>query len=257
MAAPLAEQHRRSQPAYRNPRWTPACADASPARDPADLADTTRDITNVLAAVHQAADAISRTADQDTQAVRQAAADHQLYMPTRMLPDHYDIPQPYTTVSPPLAGELLDAYDTVTTASLHAAEALDKLAEITDAPSSILAAARIPPSPAGSPRRRPARNGARQQPRSGPLAGGPQPQPGQTELILRSLQITEPEMLLRAAAVDEAARDLLARAAASSRQPNTIAQPMPPGHRNRHPPGRKNSRQRPPASGAPARESRR
>ena len=93
--------------AYRNPRWTPACADASPARDPSDLADTARDITAVLAAVHQAADAISRAADQDAQAVRRAAADHQLYMPTRLLPDHYDIPQRYTRVSPPMAAELL------------------------------------------------------------------------------------------------------------------------------------------------------
>ncbi len=127
--------------AYSNPRWTPACADASPRRDPSDLAPAARDITAVLAAVHQAADAISRTADHDTQAVRQAAADHRLYMPTRLLPDHYDIPQPYTRISPPLAGELLSAYDTVTTASLHAAETLDKLAVVMNAPSSMLAAA--------------------------------------------------------------------------------------------------------------------
>ena len=55
-----------------------------------------------------------------------------------------------------------------------------------------------------------------------------QPQAGQTELVLRSLQITEPAMLLRAAAIDEAACDLVTRAAASSRQRNTIDQPMPP-----------------------------
>jgi hypothetical protein len=201
----------------------------SPARDPSDLAGTARDITTVLAAVHHAADAISRTADQDAQAVCQAAADHQLYMPTRLLPDHYDIPHPYTRVCPQLAGDLLDAYDTVTTASLHAAEALDTLAVTLGAPSSMLAAARTSPSRQVKPRRRPAHNGARQQPPSGPLAGDSRPQPGQTELILRRLQITEPALLLRAAAVDEAARDLLARAAASSRQRNTIDQPIPPG----------------------------
>ena len=144
--------------AYRNPRWTPACADASPARDPSDLAGTARDIAAVLAAVHHAADAISRAADQDAQAVRQAAADHRLYMPTRLLPDYYDIPQRYTRVSPTLAGELLSAYDTVTTASVHAVEALDKLAVITDAPSSMLAAARTSPNPQVRPRRRPAQD---------------------------------------------------------------------------------------------------
>lgn len=36
-------------------------------------------------------------------------------------------------------------------------------------------------------------------------------------------------MLLRAAAIDEAALDLLALAAASSRRRNSIDQPMPPG----------------------------
>ncbi len=72
--------------AYNNPRWTPACADTSPARDPADLAATAGDLRDVLAAVHHAIDAISRVAACDTDAVRDAAWVRRLYLPTRLLP---------------------------------------------------------------------------------------------------------------------------------------------------------------------------
>jgi hypothetical protein len=50
-----------------------------------------------------------------------------------------------------------------------------------------------------------------------PLPSVLRPQAGQVEDILRSLDITEPGVLLRAAAIDEAARDVLAHAA-SARQ---------------------------------------
>ena len=46
--------------AYTNQHWTPARAHASHIRNPADLAPAPGDITSVVAAVHTAADAISR-----------------------------------------------------------------------------------------------------------------------------------------------------------------------------------------------------
>jgi hypothetical protein len=67
--------------AYRNQRWTPARAHASHIRDPAALAPAPGDITNVVAAVHTATDAVNRIAAGDREAVRAAAADHRLYMP--------------------------------------------------------------------------------------------------------------------------------------------------------------------------------
>jgi hypothetical protein len=58
-----------------------------------------------------------------------------------------------------------------------------------------------------------------------PLPGVLQPRAGQVEDILRSLDITEPDILLRAAAIDEATRDVLANATVSSRNRDSINQP--------------------------------
>jgi hypothetical protein len=178
--------------AYDNPRWTPAGADTSPARNPADLAATADDIRAVLAAVHHAADAISRIAACDTDAVRDAVSGNRLYLPTRLLPEHYDIPCPYAPAPPPQAAELLGSYDTAACASLRAAITLDQIAVTTGSPSSALALARLS---SGSPvtARQPAdRDGSKPRIQPDLPSGVLQPQAGQVEDILRSLHITEP-----------------------------------------------------------------
>jgi hypothetical protein len=211
--------------AYDNPHWTPDRADAGPARDPADLAATVSDLGWALGAVHHAVDATSRIAACDTDAVRDAASGNRLYLPTRLMPEHYDIPCPYAPAPSALAAELLGCYDTATTAIRRAAVALDKLAVNANSPSSTLAVAR---RSTGSPvtARQPADDEGRQaQAQPAPLPGVVQPPAGQVEDILRSLNITEPGMLLRAAAIDEAARNVLADATASSRKRESINQP--------------------------------
>jgi hypothetical protein len=211
--------------AYDNPRWTPDRAGASPARDPAHLAATVSDLRAVLGAVHHAIDAISRIAACDTDAVRDAVSVNRLYLATRLLPEHYDIPRSYAPAPSALAGELLGCYDTAATATRRAAVALDQLAVTTGSPSSTLAVARLS---AGSPvtARQPAADDRRQtQAQLAPLPGVLQPRVGQVEDILRNLDITEPGMLLRAAAIDEAARDVLANAMVSSRNRDSINQP--------------------------------
>ena len=87
--------------------------------------------------------AISRIAACDTDAVRDATSANRLYLPTRLLPEHYDIPCPYAPASTALAAELLGCYDTAATATRSAAVALDKLAVTTGSPSSTLAVARL------------------------------------------------------------------------------------------------------------------
>jgi hypothetical protein len=86
--------------AYRNPHWTPAYGNASLIRDPAGLAQSPGDVINALAAVHHAADAISRIAAADHAAVLDAAG-NRLYVPTRRLPENYDIPHPYAPAPRP------------------------------------------------------------------------------------------------------------------------------------------------------------
>ena len=213
--------------AYDNPRWTPAGADASLTRDPAGLAATASELKVVLAAVHHAIDAISRIAAGDTDAVRDAASGNRLYLPTRLLPEHYDIPCPYAPAPPAHAAELLGCYHTAATATRRAAAALDQLAVATGSPSSMLPVARLS---SGSPvtARRPADDDRKQTPAlPAPPPGIPRAQAGDIEDILRSLHITEPGMLLRAAAIDDAARDVLAHATASSRKRDSISQQPP------------------------------
>jgi hypothetical protein len=219
--------------AYDNPRWTPACTDASPPRDPAALGG---DLTDVLAAVHHAIDAISTIATCDTDTVRAAADGHGLYLPTRLLPDKYDIPCLYAPLPPQLARELLRTYDTATAVSRTAAIAIDDLAVTIDSPSSTLAVGRIP---SGGPatKRQPTNNdGTQAQAPSAPPPRVPLTGAGRIEDILRSLHITEPGMLLRAAAIDEAASDMLAKATTSSRirdslnrQPSKATRQIPSG----------------------------
>jgi hypothetical protein len=55
--------------AYRNPGWTPACGDASLARQAADLAPDADTIPTVLAAVHHATDTLTHIAVTDRRCV--------------------------------------------------------------------------------------------------------------------------------------------------------------------------------------------
>jgi hypothetical protein len=213
--------------AYLKPRWTAACADTSPPRDPADLAATAGELRVVLAAVHHVTDAISSIAGCDTVAVRAAADAHRLYLPTRLLPENYDIPSPYAPLPPPMAGDLIGSYDTAAEVSLRAAINLDDVVVAIDAPSSTVAAARTAARPPAIVPEQDRHDNRQQQPHTSQSARVARPQAGQTERILRDLQITEPGMLLRAGAIDDAARDLLANANASSRHRDSFNHPEP------------------------------
>jgi hypothetical protein len=192
---------------HRNPHWTPACTDASDGRSPADLAPVTGDLNNVLSAIHHAADATARIAASDREAVRQAAADHRLYIPTRLLPENCDVPYPYAPALPGEVDILLDAYDAVIETSQRTVAALDRLATELGCPSDTLAAIRAlsPPLPQAV---------ARQGNPLGPAANhvnlpSPVPHPGKTARHLHTLGITDPTMLLRATAIDTAAQSLI------------------------------------------------
>jgi hypothetical protein len=203
--------------AYRNPGWTPRATDASAVRDPAGLAGTSTDLAAVVAAVHHAADAVGFVAIHDGRSVLAAAGDCRLYLPTRLLPEDFDIPGPYWTAPAEHKNELLGAYSAGADASLHAAIALDDLASTIGSPSVSLAAAHVSVSPPVT------------LPKSPHLADQRDvPHPArQLQHLLRSRQITNPDMLIRAAAIDEATRELLVQAATNSRHRNTVDQPSP------------------------------
>jgi hypothetical protein len=128
--------------AYRNQRWTPARAHASHIRNPADLAPVPADITSVVAAVHTAADAITRIAAGDREAVRAAAADHRLYVPAFTRTNAAVVRRRYRPVSPSRVDEILASYDDAIEAGNRVISKLDDLALALDAPTWPLAALR-------------------------------------------------------------------------------------------------------------------
>jgi len=124
--------------AHASPDWTPGHAGTSSIRGRAALAPSRGDISTVAAAVHHAADAITRIAIQHQQAVSTAAAGRRLYLPTRLMPANYDIPYPYTLAPRKRTSKLLATYSAAIGASARATEALDELAAAIGAPSTIL-----------------------------------------------------------------------------------------------------------------------
>ncbi len=123
--------------AYARPDWTPACTATSPARAPAELAATLDAMTSVIAAVRHGADAIHRIAA-DQQAVQSAVATGQVYVPTRLLPERYDIPHRYIRAPARIPQALLAAYNSVTSTSARVTVILDDLAAAIGAPSKML-----------------------------------------------------------------------------------------------------------------------
>lgn len=201
--------------AYGRPGWTPARGHASLLRDPADLAPAPADITAVLAAVHHAADAVTRIVPQDREAVRQAAAERRLHVRTRLLPESYDVPYHYAPIPPSLLDELLIPYDTAIEAANRAIAALDSLAITIDSPTRALAADR-PRKPAAEPRPDRRRRAQQQTDVDVIDPAVPLPERGQVEQALHALKISEPGMLGRAAAIDSATQSLIDQATAKA-----------------------------------------
>lgn len=174
-----------------------------------------------MAAVHQAVDAFARVAGADLEATGLADRAGRLYVTTRSLPAEYDVPRPYATAPTDRTRPLLEAYGAARDASVRAADALAAVAIATDAPSSALALARA----AADPHRSSSPEGRDQ--RRTPEAAAPEdphdaavPQPGPVERTIRSLKVTDPIVLLRAAAIDTAARTLISQAEQMSGQPD-------------------------------------
>ena len=216
--------------AYANPGWTPACSHTSLARDPAALAPGAGDLLTVLTSVHHAADTLTQVAAADAQCVRRAAADHRLYIATRLLPAGCDIPRPYAPAPSSRVTALLDGYRLAVRTCTAATAALDDLAVAARSPSRVLAAAHnLPPvaqpGQAALPAQLPAEADQQLEYVSrGQLPAAPA-QPGRMEEAVRDLQLSEPALLLRAAAIDEAARDLLAEATAKAHHQTVSHEP--------------------------------
>jgi hypothetical protein len=203
---------------WDNPHWMPARAQRAPRRPPLVMAPGAADFRAVVAAAHQATDALALIAKADGQAVESAAAAGRLYVPTRSLPEEYDVPRPFAPAPSTRCQVLHEAYRVALDATIMAARALDELALAAGAPSKVLALARAA-VPAQAHQR-----GSQNRPDDDiPPVRLPAGMPswesrtftgraGPVEQAIRDRGISDPVILLRAAAIDNAAWHLITRA---------------------------------------------
>jgi len=103
--------------AYADPGWIPAHGPSHATRLPEALAPEPGDLSLVMAAVHQASETLIHIAAADHSQISAAAAAGRLLVPTRSLPDRFDIPHPFAPAPRDRVNALLDAYDNAGTAS--------------------------------------------------------------------------------------------------------------------------------------------
>jgi len=172
--------------------------------------------TAVVSAAHQAADALARVAITDTATVQAAAQTGRLYVPTRSLPKGYDVPRAFAPALTDTVLGLRDVYDGAAEASTRAARKLDELAIAMAAPSKPLALARAA-APVQTRRRGgqdtwPDDDSRHDLPRAGVSFRHSRAStglPGPVERAVRQRRASDPVILLRAVAIDNAARDLI------------------------------------------------
>jgi hypothetical protein len=136
-------------------------------------------------------------------------------VPTRSLPDTYDIPDPYAHAPPGRIESVLAVYQHTSEASARARDAAAEVAEITRAPSRMLAAARA------AAHARPDNTQGKQPDSSSAAAAADEhrDRPGQLEGILHELGVSNRDLLRRGAAIDRASERLITAAVAQPRQP--------------------------------------
>jgi len=215
--------------AFGDPVWTPSLGPQVP---PQNLTDRSADGVRFVVAVeamHHAADALARTGAADLHAVQTAVRASRLYVPTRTLPEEYDVPYKFGHATPAQAAAVVDAYQAAFEAAVHMVEDLDALAVTLHSPSRILAAVRA----AAHPEQRDTQAvvpGSLAAPPFSPLSrelGAIEDiHPGPVEQAVRQMQTTDPVLMLRAKAIDLAGRELLTEARrthcghSGSRRPN-------------------------------------
>jgi hypothetical protein len=195
--------------AYADPSWTPALGPAHTTRTPQALAPEPGDLPAVVAAVHQASQTLTQIAAADHSQIRAAAQAGRLLVPTRSLPDRFDIPYPFAPAPRDRINALLDAYQHAGTASAQATAAVAAIAVDVRAPSHIRTLSRAAIRGDSELLAASERESTQQGPESHPVQG----LPGPVERILHDLGVTSPTMLARASAIDQLGEQLILGAA--------------------------------------------
>jgi hypothetical protein len=181
--------------AHDDPRWTLTDGPSQAARSPQSLASGPGDLPLVVAAVHQACETLPGIAGADSSQIHIAARAGRLLVPTRSLPDTFDVPHPFAPAPGSRVEILLGAYRDARTASAKLTTTVAAIAADVRAPSRVVTAAREAVQAGFMPEVASARR------RREPVAASRPVPPGPVERILKDLGVTSPDALLRASAV--------------------------------------------------------
>ena len=210
--------------AYANPDWTPGLGPLHQPRPASEFAADTDGLRGAIDAAHHVCHTLTQVADADRDSIRIASMTGRLIVPTRSLPDGYDIPYRFAPAPPSSTAPLLSSYDQALQASAEATKAMADIAADLQADSRVLttarAAARADPSAwAGPPIREMPMDLGGTQERSSQVAvhDAQLAPPGPVERILIELDVTSKPDLEHAAAIDRAADQLILRAASTAR----------------------------------------
>jgi len=206
--------------AYANPDWTPDLGPLHSPRPAGEFAGDTDQLRCAVDAAHYVCHALAQVAEADRDNVRSASLTGRLIVPTRSLPDGYDVPYRFAPAPPSSTAPLLSSYDQALQTSTEATAAMAGVAADLQADSRVIttarAAARADPSAwAGAPiREMPMDLGGAHGRSFHVTSRDPQPvPPGPVERILIELDVTSKPDLEQAAAIDKAADQLILRAA--------------------------------------------
>jgi hypothetical protein len=202
--------------AFADPGWTPARSRRAPLRGIADLAPDAGRAVAVVGAVHHAADALAGLALADLRAVGEAIRGNRVHVPTRTLYESDRVRYRYWTVPPARAEALREVYRGAVQASERLVAELDAVAVTMNAPSRILAAARV--ASRAEAEIRGAGRGASERRAEAARAWDAElelavpARPGPVERAVRRAGGADVVVVMRARAIDTAARKLVADA---------------------------------------------
>jgi hypothetical protein len=175
---------------YADPDWTPTRKPSASVRDPAALAADPAEFTNVIAAMHHAADSLSRFAVGGLDSVLMAASAGRLYVTTRSLPQgKYDVPRRFADAPHNRVTAVISVYSQSAAANHDALQSAGRIADAVGAPSRVLT--------------------AMENALADPIGVVPR---GRLEQGLFDLGVRDSQMLRRAACLDEIAQGLVADA---------------------------------------------
>jgi hypothetical protein len=194
--------------AYTDPQWTLRSGPSSAERTAVDLVPEPQDAAAVVEAVHHASDSLRRLAEAHKRQARSAARAERFLVPTRSLPDYYDIPRPYGPAPPDRVGVVLAAYKYAHEASSRAEARVAEVAHATRSPSTVLTLARDVRSRSAA-SQRPRGRGRRGRMHAEPARFESPAVPGPVERSLQLLGVTNPDRVRHAMLIDRAGEQLI------------------------------------------------